>query len=89
MEVGIVVKNTTTATSQYPLNYGVNGGNGLGRQCVFDSVSGSASASDTINITSYNAGTMNIEIWGKLDADTPISYGTTPSLTATISASLY
>jgi hypothetical protein len=89
MEVGVVVKDTTTGTSQYPLNYGVNGDNGLGRQCGFDSVSGSASASDTINITSYNAGTMDIEIWGKLDADTPISYGTTPSLTLTISASSF
>lgn len=86
MEVGIVVTDTTTATSHYPLNYGVNGGNGLGRQSVFDSASGSASASDTINITSYNAGTMDIEIWGKLDTDTPISFGTSPTLTATISA---
>jgi len=89
MEVGIVVKDTSTGISQYPLNYGVNGGNGLGSQCVFNSVGGSAAASDTINITSYTAGAMDIEIWGKLDEDTPISYGTTPSLTATISASSF
>jgi len=89
MEVGIVVKDTSTGISQYPLNYGVNGGNGLGRQCVFNSVSGSAAASDTINITSYTPGAMDIEIWGKLDEDTPISYGTTPSLTTTISASSF
>ena len=93
MSVGVVVKNTSTGTSMYPTTYGASGGNGLGATATFNTLGGATRGSDTINISSYTAGAMDIEVWAKLPdvVGNPIGEvgSSAGTLNLSISAGLY